>query len=119
MRSNRHISLSLPLLCLLALSAVAGAQAPVVRKVEPPSWWVNFTPEVTLLLTGESLSQAHVESETQNLTVVSTESSANGHYLFVHLKIDPSLTAGTAQLHLRTPLDCAHSVVIAPAGIPC
>ena len=104
MKNKRYLSLSLLLLCLLALPAVASAQAPVVRKIEPPNWWVHLTPELTLLVTGENLSQAQVESHTRNLEVVSTEGSANGHYLFIRLRIDPSLKAGTAQLRLHTPL---------------
>ena len=91
------------LACLLALAAFAEAQAPVVRKIEPPNWWVNFTPELSLLLTGENLSLAKVESQTHNLDVVGTESSANGHYLFIRLNLGPSLTVGTARLRLRTP----------------
>jgi glycosidase len=88
---------------LLLLSSFAGAQSPVVHKIEPPNWWVNFTPELTLLLTGENLSGAKVESETQNLDVLGTEASANGHYLFVRLKMSSALAPGIAQLRLRTP----------------
>ncbi len=103
MKKNRVIQLSRLLICLLALSAIAAAQAPVVRKIEPPNWWVNFTPELTLLLTGENLSLAKVESPTRNLEVLGAEASANGHYLFVRLKMLPSLAAGTSQLRLHTP----------------
>jgi glycosidase len=54
----------MPALILLFLFALSGAsaQAPLVRKIEPPNWWTNFTPELTLLLTGENLSGARVES---------------------------------------------------------
>ena len=102
MKKNRVLVLSLTLVCLLALSAVSQAQAPVVRKIEPPNWWVNFTPELTLLLTGENLSPAQVESQTKNLNVVGTQGSANGHYLFVRLKISSARAAGIARLRLRT-----------------
>jgi neopullulanase len=75
---------------------------PVVRKVEPPNWWTHFTPDLTLLLTGENLSGASVKSANSHLSVLSSQASANGHYLFVHLKIGASLRSGTAQLDVRT-----------------
>ena len=102
MKKRRHISLSLLLVCLL-MPAVGRTQVPAVHKIEPPNWWVNFTPELRLLLTGENLSLAQVESQTRNLDVVSTEGSANGHYLFIRLKMNPSLMTGTARLRLHTP----------------
>jgi len=102
MKIYRYISPSSLLVCLLMLATVADAQAPAVRKVEPPNWWVNFTPEVTLLLTGENLSGAQVESQTPNLGVRGAYASANGHYLFIRLKMNSSLAPGTVRLRLRT-----------------
>ena len=78
------------------------SKLPVVRKIEPPNWWVNYTPSLTLLLTGENLSGARVESPTKGLTPLSAEASANGHYLFVHLQLGSDLAAGTVPLHLIT-----------------
>jgi glycosidase len=102
-RNFAHLTLA----CLLLLPAVAGAQAPLVHKIEPPNWWLNFTPELTLLLTGENVSSAQVESQTRNLDVVGAEASANGHYLFIRLKLNAALEAGTAHLRLRTPSGAA------------
>ena len=86
----------------LALSALVEAQAPAVHKVEPPNWWVNYTPELTLLLTGENLSGARVESSTKGLTSLGADASANGHYLFVQLQLGPDLPAGTVPLRVTT-----------------
>ncbi len=85
----------------LALSALVEAQAPAVHKVDPPNWWVNYTPELTLLLTGENLSAAHVVSASKSVSVLGSDASQNGHYLFVHLKISASRPA-TAQLQVNT-----------------
>jgi glycosidase len=102
MKSRRYISLSLLLVCLLALPVAGRAQEPAVRKIEPPNWWVNYTPALTLLLTGENLSGARVESPTKGLTALAAEASANGHYLFVHLQLSSDLHPGTVPLHLIT-----------------
>ena len=73
-----------------------------MHKIEPPNWWVNYTTELTLLLTGENLSGARVESPTKDVTVLGAEASANGHYLFAHLQLRSSLPAGNVSLHLIT-----------------
>ena len=86
----------------LALSALVEAQAPAVHKVDPPNWWVNYTPELTLLLTGEKLNGARVESPTKRLRALGSEASANGHYLFVHLQLSSRLPAGTVSLRVTT-----------------
>lgn len=105
MKNKRTITLALILLCVLKLPAGAqsetrAAQAPVVRKIEPPNWWVNYTPALTLLLTGENLSGARIESPMKSLTVLGAEASANGHYLFVHLQLSSHLSAGIVPLRL-------------------
>src|ERR1017187_2089455 len=78
------------------------AASPVVRKINPPNWWTNYTPELTLLLTGENLSGARVESPAKAVTVRGAETSANGHYLFVHLRLRSHLRPGTIPLRLIT-----------------
>jgi neopullulanase len=90
---------------LVVSKPIAGE--PIVRKIEPPNWWINYTPELTLLLTGENLGggnlgSARVESPTKDVSVLGAEGSANGHYLFVHLQLGSELHAGTVRLHLNT-----------------
>ena len=89
------------LISFLALSGLVEAQVPAVRKVEPPNWWANYRPELTLLLTGENLSGARVVSASKSVGVVGTEASSNGHYLFVRLKVSSSRPE-TAQLKVNT-----------------
>jgi glycosidase len=91
-------------LILAVLNVGAWAQpAPLVKNVEPPNWWVNYTPELTLLLTGENLNGARVESTTKDVTPLGAEASANGHYLFVRLQLSANLPPGTVPLRLITP----------------
>jgi glycosidase len=101
------LAVCLNTVCLLTLPAwpqsdARAAQAPAVHKIDPPNWWVNYTPELTLLLTGENLNGARVESPTKRLRALGSEASANGHYLFVHLQLGSGLPAGTVPLRLTT-----------------
>ena len=88
--------------CLFAFGALLQAQSPAVGKIEPPNWWVNYAPELTLLLTGEHLKGALVKSSTNGVTLLGAQPSANGHYLFVHLRLDPDLQPETEHLRLTT-----------------
>lgn len=88
---------------LLALAAFADAQAPIVRKVEPPNWWTNYTPELTLLLTGENLNGVHIQKAGPGVTILDSRASANGHYLFLHLRLGANLRAGSLVLKLASP----------------
>ncbi|HVH70909.1 MAG TPA: alpha-amylase family glycosyl hydrolase, partial [Candidatus Dormibacteraeota bacterium] len=67
-----------------------------VTKVEPPNWWVRFTPEVMLLLSGKDLEATKVSCNLPTLRVSRTQASAGGNYLFVWLKIGADTRPGTA-----------------------
>ena len=87
---------------LLALSGLGAGQAPVVRKIEPPNWWVDFMPDLSLLLTGENLSGAHAATASKGVRILGSDASANGHYLFVRLQV-LSPTPSTILLEVNTP----------------
>jgi|SRR5579871_4905223 len=107
MKTRRSFTLSLLFLCLLAWQALLPTlglgQTPSVRKIEPPNWWVNFTPEVTLLLTGGSLADVKAESASKDVEVMRATASVNGHYLFVQVRLGATVAAGEAHLLLRGP----------------
>ena len=81
----------------------SSANAPVVTKVEPPSWWVGLTPEVLLLLSGHGLEATHAGCNLATVQITRTQSSAGGEYLFVWLKIAAETKSGTAVCRIRTP----------------
>ena len=85
----------------------ADSNAPEVNKVEPPSWWINFTPEVMLLISGRNLDVTHAECNLRSITVERTESTAAGHYVFVWLKIASDARSGTAVCRLTSPAGTA------------
>jgi neopullulanase len=98
MKNRCALRLFVRLVSLLALAAIAGAQTPVVRKIEPPNWWVNYTPEVTLLLTGENLHGAQIETASEGVNILDSSASENGHYLFVHVGLRSALEPGNVSL---------------------
>ena len=77
--------------------------APTVTKIEPPSWWLGLTPEVLVLLSGRDLEATHVSCNLPTLTVLRTQSTAGGKYLFVWLKIGADTKSGTAVCRITAP----------------
>ena len=80
----------------------ANPDAPAVMKVEPPNWWVGLTPDVMLLLSGKNLRATHVSCNLRDVVARRTESSGDGNYLFVWLKLGPGLHNGTAVCRVTT-----------------
>jgi neopullulanase len=78
--------------------------APVVRKVEPPNWWVKLTPDVMVLLSGRNLRATRAECNLPDVSVSRTQSTANGQYLFVWLKLAPTLQSGTVVCRITTAM---------------
>ena len=112
MKTFRLFPTLLVLCCFLSLFQIsldsataqaAGLPAPVVRKIEPPNWWADYTPDLTLLLSGDNLTGARVKSTTKGITSPGSRPSANGHYLFVQLQISSGVPAKTVSLLLTTP----------------
>lgn len=74
-----------------------------VTKVEPPNWWLRYTPEVMLLLSGQDLEATHVSCNLPTLDVSRTQATAGGNYLFVWLKIGRDTKPGTAVCRITAP----------------
>ena len=74
-----------------------------VTKIEPPNWWVGFTPELMLLLSGQDLEATHVSCNLPTLPVSRTQATAGGKYLFVWLKIGAGTKPGTAVCRITAP----------------
>ena len=89
--------------CLLSAPAAARAQnhAPVVKSVEPPSWWAGHTVNpVRLLVRGEYLQHSTVRApEGSPLAVVGYSANKGGTYLILDLRIDPAARPGDYELY--------------------
>jgi glycosidase len=100
-----------PVLCLttllcflpsLVLAQQPDPNAPIVKKVEPPNWWLNFTPDLLVLLSGKNLQATHATCNLPDVSVGRTQSSGNGDYLFVWLKFGSNLKSGTTICRITT-----------------
>jgi glycosidase len=80
----------------------ATSHAPVIDKIEPPNWWTGLTPELMLLISGRHLEATHVLCNLATLKVSRTQSSGNGDYLLVWLKIATDAKSGTAICRITT-----------------
>src|SRR6201993_5414691 len=76
--------------------------APVVKKVEPPNWWIGLAPDLMVLLSGQHLQATKVACNLPDVVVGHTEASQGGNYLFVWLKFGRQLRSGTIVCHLTT-----------------
>lgn len=102
------------MLLSLRLFAQAGSQ-PVIDRIDPPNWWPSL-PDPMLLIYGRNLKDAHFDLIGQDVQLLRTESSSNGHYAFLwlstkasrpqDLEIDATNAAGRAKatFSLRTRL---------------
>ena len=109
---NSYRSVLLGLVCILSAGGARCRQAPQqsaaastvkVARVEPPSWWLGFTPEVMLLLSGQDLEATNVSCNLPTLRVSRTQATAGGKYLFVWLKIGAETRPGTAVCRITAP----------------
>ena len=88
--------------CAIPQQIVSGSTVKVA-KVEPPNWWIGFTPEVMLLLSGQDLEATKVSCNLPTLRVSRTQATAGGNYLFVWLKIGADTRPGTAVCRITAP----------------
>ena len=109
---NSYRSILLGLVSLLNAGGVGWCAKPQqssavstvrVTKIEPPNWWVGFTPEVMLLLSGQDLEATKVACNLPTLRVSRTQATAGGNYLFVWLKIAADTRPGTAVCRIAAP----------------
>ena len=103
-------SIFVVLVCLSCRSGAArkaaaecSASTVKITKVEPPNWWVGFTPELMLLLSGQELEATKVSCNLPTLRVLRTPASAGGNYLFVWLRIGADTKPGTSVCRLWAP----------------
>lgn len=96
---------------------LAGAQAPVVDKVEPPNWWANHSVNpVRVLIRGRNL--AGVRADCVRLQCGTPQVNTSGTYAFVDVTIPRNLAPGPYPLSLRTGSGSAPAPFAITAALP-
>lgn len=91
----------LALVGLCATAATAAGQAPIVQKVEPPSWWADHSINpVRLLIGGRGLAGATLECP--RLACSNVRVNAGGTYVFADVTLPHAAAPGRYPLTLRT-----------------
>jgi glycosidase len=73
-----------------------------VTKLEPPNWWIDFVPDLELMMTGNNLEGAKIECTRTEIAIERSKVTGGGHYMFLRLKIAPSAPAGPITFNLET-----------------
>jgi glycosidase len=87
----------------LRASEVQASAAPAITKMDPPNWWVGFTPHVMILAAGENLGGATVTCDRDGVRLTQSKVTAGGKYLFMWLDNAPDARAGDATIQIATP----------------
>ncbi len=89
--------------CFVASVHAQNSPAPVVNKVEPPSWWAGHTINpVRLLVRGANLHGARVTPTRAGMETSAVVVNPAGTYVFVNVHVNPSATPGDYPLTLET-----------------
>lgn len=106
-----HFRFILLAILLIALPAVASAQAPEILKVDPPSWWLRSTVNpIRILIHGKNFRDARVQITGQGLRIVGVPKINNrGTYIFCDLAIAPGASVGGHVLKVSTPSGAAQA----------
>jgi glycosidase len=96
------LTLASSVAALAQAPSLARPQAPAVVKVDPPSWWANYTINpVRLLIRGRNLTGAVIKSPSTSLRFSNLRINANATYLFADLHISPATKPGKYSLFIE------------------
>ncbi|HJQ69755.1 MAG TPA: alpha-amylase family glycosyl hydrolase [Blastocatellia bacterium] len=84
-------------------AANTNQSAPVVERVDPPSWWAahSINP-VRLLIQGRNLQFATASVAYTGVRISEVSTDESGSYLFASLHISPSTRAGAFDIRIKT-----------------
>jgi glycosidase len=82
-RNTRRPALLLFFLIVFAFAQLR-AEKPVIDKIDPPGWWINF-PDPMLLVHGRNFRDARFSVTGEGVRMIRTQVSANGHWAFLWL----------------------------------
>ena len=90
------------IILLLNLNLALAANKPVkpeLSRVEPPCWWTGFkNPSLQLMVYGERISETKPVINYEGVDLVSTTCVENPNYLFLDLRLSPSVKPGKFEI---------------------
>lgn len=101
-KSLKHASFTASLLALVStLSLPTIAAAPDISRIEPANWWAGMkNPNLQLLVYGEDIGHLNAKVNHPSVSVEKIVRVENNNYLFLYLKIAPSVTATNVEIEL-------------------
>jgi len=92
----------LPILFLTLFASGAHSQTISIDRVEPMNWWVGMkNPQLQILVYGKDIAQSQVSVSYPGVRMESTVRTENPNYVFVNLRMDSSVQAGTIPIVFR------------------
>lgn len=89
----------LAVLCLLFIVSVQGFSQEKIDRVEPPFWWAGMkNPNLQLLVHGDNITHLNPQIQYKGVTIERVIKVKNPNYLFLDLKLDPAVKAGTCNI---------------------
>ena len=73
-----------------------------MTKLDPPNWWIDFVPDLELMITGNNLDNARIACSQKGVAIGRSKVTGGGHYVFLSLKIAPSAPAGPITFNIET-----------------
>lgn len=105
MRLSRRATLIIVTVAIVGASAqLTHAQStPRVTKVEPSGWWANHSINpVRVLIRGENLNFANVQTDGPGLTTSPAKGNPAGTYIFVDVRLTSQARPGVRNLRINT-----------------
>ncbi len=95
----KPIKSCLAVLCLLLFISVQGFSQEKIDRVEPPFWWAGMkNPNLQLLIHGDNIAHLNPQIQYKGVAIERVIKVKNPNYLFLDLKLDPAVKAGTCNI---------------------
>lgn len=86
---------------LFIVCGIAGSNAQIISKTEPPNWWVGMeNQELQIMLYGDNISNYDISLSNAEL-LKSIKKTGNPNYIFLNLEIPRSTDAQTVNIQLE------------------
>lgn len=90
-------------LLLITGLTLAQKQQIDIQRIEPPFWWAGMkNPELQVLVYGKDIASATATLQYEGVEITRSEKTENPNYQFLHLKISPTVKAGSIPITFQS-----------------